>query len=114
MTIRVKIGAYLLPITFLTVICVELFACSPVQKHWQIYPDPGSASAFKILPSGVLRFNRNLRILSPGSFVPFNIHPDSVKCFHRLLLDVYPVTCESLCRDLENNIRFDKQSFRWC
>lgn len=41
MTIRIRIGAYLLPITFLIVICVELFGCSPVQKHWQIYPNPG-------------------------------------------------------------------------
>ncbi len=47
-TLRIKIGAYLLPITFLTVICVELFGCHPVQNHWQIYPDPGSASAFHL------------------------------------------------------------------
>lgn len=55
MAIRIRIGAYLLPITFLAVICVELFACSPVQKHWQIYPDPGSALPLKTL---VLRDSR--------------------------------------------------------
>lgn len=49
MAIRIRIGAYLLPVTFLAVICVELFACSPVQKHWQIYPDPGSALPLKKL-----------------------------------------------------------------
>ena len=42
MALRIKIGAFVLPVTFLIVVCVELFGCSPVQKHWQIYPDPGS------------------------------------------------------------------------
>lgn len=57
MAIRIRIGAYLLPITFLAVICVELFACSPVQKHWQIYPDPGSALPLKTLVLGDFRPN---------------------------------------------------------
>lgn len=47
---------------------------------------------------------QNLRVLLPGSFVPINIHPDNLECFHRLLLDVYPVTGEFLSRRLDYSI----------
>lgn len=41
MEARIKLGIFILPITFITVICVELFTCYPVQRHWQINPAPG-------------------------------------------------------------------------
>ncbi|KAH6665825.1 hypothetical protein B0J14DRAFT_212526 [Halenospora varia] len=42
MGLRIKIGVYALPITFLATVCVELFGCHHVERHWQIYPDPGA------------------------------------------------------------------------
>ncbi|KAH8651641.1 hypothetical protein BGZ60DRAFT_189387 [Tricladium varicosporioides] len=38
---RVKAGFFILPATFMILICVELFGCMPFYKKWQIYPDPG-------------------------------------------------------------------------
>ena len=45
MVIRIRIGGVLLVITFLTMFLSILFGCTPISKHWQIYPDPGSASS---------------------------------------------------------------------
>jgi len=38
---RIRMGFFILPATFIVLLCVELFGCHPFQKHWQIYPDPG-------------------------------------------------------------------------
>lgn len=42
---RIQIGFVLLPVTYIILLCVELFGCHPFQKHWQIYPDPGGKPA---------------------------------------------------------------------
>lgn len=42
MVIRIRIGAVLLVVTFLATFLSILFGCTPMSKHWQINPDPGS------------------------------------------------------------------------
>lgn len=42
MRIRIQIGAVLLAATFLATFLSILLGCYPVEKHWQINPDPGS------------------------------------------------------------------------
>lgn len=44
MKIRIRIGAVLLATTFVATFFAILFGCYPVEKHWQINPDPGSMS----------------------------------------------------------------------
>jgi hypothetical protein len=44
---RIQIGFVLLPVTYIILLCVELFGCHPFQKHWQIYPDPGGERRVK-------------------------------------------------------------------
>ncbi|KAL1966218.1 hypothetical protein VTN77DRAFT_4770 [Rasamsonia byssochlamydoides] len=41
MPARIRIGYVVLLVTFLATFFAILFGCFPVQKHWQIYPDPG-------------------------------------------------------------------------
>ena len=54
MKIRIRIGAILLGVTFLTTFFAILFGCYPIEKHWQINPDPGSM---------FLRFHEPLKAL---------------------------------------------------
>ena len=42
MKIRIRIGAVLLAATFFATFFAILFGCYPIEKHWQINPDPGS------------------------------------------------------------------------
>jgi hypothetical protein len=42
MKIRVQIAYALIAATYIAVICSILFGCHPMQKNWQIYPDPGN------------------------------------------------------------------------
>ncbi|KAL5341524.1 hypothetical protein BJX70DRAFT_359038 [Aspergillus crustosus] len=42
MKIRVQIAYALIAATYIVVICSILFGCHPMQKNWQIYPDPGN------------------------------------------------------------------------
>jgi len=42
MPIRIRIGAVLLVVTFLATFLSIIFGCTPIEKHWQINPDPGS------------------------------------------------------------------------
>ncbi|KAL2819976.1 hypothetical protein BJX63DRAFT_418544 [Aspergillus granulosus] len=42
MKIRVQIAYALIGATYIAVICSILFGCHPIQKNWQIYPDPGN------------------------------------------------------------------------
>lgn len=46
MRIRIQIGAVLLAVTFLATFLSILFGCYPIEKHWQINPDPGSKSMY--------------------------------------------------------------------
>ncbi|GAB1200689.1 hypothetical protein APSETT444_010064 [Aspergillus pseudonomiae] len=39
---RVQIAYVLIGATYIAVICSILFGCHPMQKNWQIYPDPGN------------------------------------------------------------------------
>lgn len=41
---RVKIGWFLIGVTYLVVLLTILLGCQPFPKNWQIYPDPGSTS----------------------------------------------------------------------
>jgi hypothetical protein len=43
---RIHIGFVLIVVTWLAVLLSILFSCYPMEKNWQIYPDPGS----KLLP----------------------------------------------------------------
>ncbi|KAI9933775.1 hypothetical protein ASPWEDRAFT_105068 [Aspergillus wentii DTO 134E9] len=42
LTLRVRIAHALIGATYIAVICSILFGCHPMQKNWQIYPDPGN------------------------------------------------------------------------
>ena len=42
MRIRIQIGAVLLAISFIATFLAILLGCYPIEKHWQINPDPGS------------------------------------------------------------------------
>ncbi|KAL2796013.1 hypothetical protein BJX66DRAFT_350286 [Aspergillus keveii] len=42
MHLRVKIAYALIGATYIAVICSILFGCHPIQKNWQINPDPGN------------------------------------------------------------------------
>ena len=42
MKIRIRIGVVALAATFLATFFAILFGCYPIEKHWQINPDPGS------------------------------------------------------------------------
>lgn len=42
MELRVRIAYFLIGATYIATICSILFGCFPLQKNWQIYPDPGS------------------------------------------------------------------------
>jgi hypothetical protein len=42
MHLRVKIAYTLIGATYIAVICSILFGCHPIQKNWQIHPDPGN------------------------------------------------------------------------
>ncbi|KAL3449236.1 hypothetical protein BJX65DRAFT_306293 [Aspergillus insuetus] len=42
MHLRVKIAYVLIGATYIAVICSILFGCHPIQKNWQINPDPGN------------------------------------------------------------------------
>ena len=44
MRIRIHIAYVLIAVTYIATICSILFGCHPIDKNWQIYPDPGSAS----------------------------------------------------------------------
>ncbi|KAK0650744.1 hypothetical protein DIS24_g6525, partial [Lasiodiplodia hormozganensis] len=39
---RVKIGWFLIGVTYLVVLLTILLGCQPFQRNWQIYPDPGN------------------------------------------------------------------------
>lgn len=42
MRIRIQIGAVLLATSFVATFLANLLGCYPIEKHWQINPDPGS------------------------------------------------------------------------
>ncbi|KAJ5965013.1 uncharacterized protein N7479_004889 [Penicillium vulpinum] len=42
MRIRIHIAYVLIAITYIATICSILFGCHPMEKNWQIYPDPGN------------------------------------------------------------------------
>jgi hypothetical protein len=40
--LRVKIGYFLIGATYIATELSILLGCQPLQKNWQMYPDPGS------------------------------------------------------------------------
>lgn len=54
MQLRVRIGYVLVGVTYIATISSILWSCYPLQKNWQIHPDPGSMSQFDILQSAML------------------------------------------------------------
>lgn len=42
MKMRIYVGFALIVGSYIVVICSILFGCWPLEKNWQIYPDPGS------------------------------------------------------------------------
>lgn len=49
MPTRIRIGYVVLLFTFLATFFAILFGCFPVQKHWQINPDPGRMPALSAI-----------------------------------------------------------------
>jgi hypothetical protein len=47
MALKINIGFVFVGVTFFSTFFAILFGCFPVEKHWQIYPDPGSKSIFR-------------------------------------------------------------------
>jgi hypothetical protein len=45
MILKINIGFVLIGVTFFGTFFTILFGCYPVEKHWQINPDPGSMLA---------------------------------------------------------------------
>lgn len=41
MRMRIRICAVTLAVTYISIICVVLLVCSPLQKQWQAGPLPG-------------------------------------------------------------------------
>ncbi|KAI4148663.1 MAG: hypothetical protein L6R39_002733 [Caloplaca ligustica] len=56
MRIRIRIGAVLLAVTYVATILTILLGCQPIQRNWQINPDPGNycQPAISILEVAVL------------------------------------------------------------
>jgi hypothetical protein len=48
MSIKINIGFVFVAVTFLGTFFTILCGCWPIEKHWQIYPDPGSKSTLNI------------------------------------------------------------------
>lgn len=46
MRIRIHIAYVLIAVTYIATICSILFGCHPMEKNWQIDPNPGSTSYF--------------------------------------------------------------------
>lgn len=46
MRIRVRLAYVFIGATYIAVICSILFGCHPMQKNWQIYPNPGSMLSY--------------------------------------------------------------------
>lgn len=46
---RIYAGFVLIVTTWIAVLFSILFGCYPLEKNWQIYPDPGSTSAIDLL-----------------------------------------------------------------
>jgi len=44
MDIRIKVAWLLNGTTYIATVCMILFKCWPLNRQWQIYPDPGSES----------------------------------------------------------------------
>lgn len=44
MRIRIHVAYVLIAATYIATICSILFGCYPMDKNWQIYPNPGSTS----------------------------------------------------------------------
>lgn len=44
MRIRIHLAYVLIAITYIATICSILFGCHPMEKNWQIDPNPGSTS----------------------------------------------------------------------
>ncbi|KAJ5365552.1 hypothetical protein N7517_008438 [Penicillium concentricum] len=42
MRIRIHIAYVMIAVTYIATICSILFGCHPIDKNWQIYPDPGN------------------------------------------------------------------------
>lgn len=42
MSLKINVGFVFVGVTFFGTFFAILFGCYPVEKHWQIYPDPGS------------------------------------------------------------------------
>jgi hypothetical protein len=51
MRIRIHIAYGLIGMTYIATICSILFGCHPMQKNWQINPNPGSQSYSYSSPS---------------------------------------------------------------
>jgi hypothetical protein len=66
---RIQIGFVLLPLTYIVLLCVELFGCHSFKKHWQIYPDPGG----KLARSLALFFRLCTNFISSG-LLPLAFH----------------------------------------
>lgn len=42
--IRILVGLGIIVASYIAAIFIILFTCMPFEKHWQIYPDPGSTN----------------------------------------------------------------------
>lgn len=60
MRIRIQIGAVLLAVTFLATFLSILLGCYPIEKHWQINPDPGSKEFLSLAVRGDNDLSRSL------------------------------------------------------
>jgi hypothetical protein len=55
MSLKINIGFVFVGVTFFGTFFAILFGCYPVEKHWQIYPDPGSKLTVMVwLPHNLL------------------------------------------------------------
>jgi hypothetical protein len=44
MRVRIHVAYVLIAMTYIATICSILFGCRPMEKNWQIHPNPGSTS----------------------------------------------------------------------
>ncbi|KGO63805.1 hypothetical protein PITC_054310 [Penicillium italicum] len=69
MRIRIHIAYVLIAITYIATICSILFGCHPMDKNWQIYPNPGNncqpaVSKIDIYVTVVLNVTTDLYLIS--------------------------------------------------
>ncbi len=87
---RIKISIVAVGVTYVATILSILLGCRPLQKNWQINPDPGSR--FALSPPGRDRILICFRLLSASHIEDKSLCHGHLERGYRSLPDVYSAT----------------------